>query len=178
MCLEHPACHEVMVQMGLSQKMSAWVINEAHCISQWGGDFRPTYGKLDQLCAIIHSQTLILALSATATPQVLEEIEMKTHILPTSSYHLNLGNNRPNIKQVVVEMKNKEDYDVLDNILDLGNVTSLENIPKTLIFTNTHAMTMKVWRYIRDKLCGRVDSNHINFLHAYRRWRGRERMMQ
>ncbi|KAH9918157.1 P-loop containing nucleoside triphosphate hydrolase protein [Fomitopsis serialis] len=178
MCLEHPACRETMSQLGLSERIGAWVIDEAHCISQWGGDFRPTYDKLDKLRAIVHGRTPVLALSATLTPSVLEEIETKTHIDPMTSYHLNLGNDRPNIKQVVVEMKSKDDLDILDTVLDLESISASTEVPKTLIFANTRAATMQIWRHIREKLNGRMDEDQIDFLHAYRRRRGRERVMQ
>ncbi len=49
-------------------------IDEAHCVSQWGPDFRQDYGKLEILRQI-KPETPILALTATATPQVLNDIE-------------------------------------------------------------------------------------------------------
>lgn len=55
-------------------------VDEAHCISQWGYDFRPSYLKIAEIRDIIHnthaSQTIpILALTATATPEVVEDIQ-------------------------------------------------------------------------------------------------------
>ncbi|TFY64233.1 hypothetical protein EVJ58_g2763 [Rhodofomes roseus] len=178
MCLEHPACRETMTQLGLSDRICAWVIDEAHCISQWGGDFRPTYDKLDELRAIVHGRTPIIALSATLTPSVLEEVETKTHIDPMTSYHVNLGNDRPNIKQVVIEMKSKDDFDVLNMVLEPDSISAPSDIPKTLIFANTRNATMQIWRHICEMLDGRVDKECFDFLHAYRRRRGRERVMQ
>ena len=48
-------------------------IDEAHCVSQWGHDFRPDYMRIHELREII--DTPAIALTATATPKVMEEIE-------------------------------------------------------------------------------------------------------
>lgn len=58
----------------LSQlKISLFVIDEAHCISQWGHDFRPDYLKLGKVIENLHHPP-VLALSATATPAVQADI--------------------------------------------------------------------------------------------------------
>jgi ATP-dependent DNA helicase RecQ len=53
--------------------ISLFAIDEAHCVSQWGHDFRPDYGKLNLLRAL-RPEIPILATTATATPQVLKDI--------------------------------------------------------------------------------------------------------
>ncbi|BAC13770.1 ATP-dependent DNA helicase (recombination protein S) [Oceanobacillus iheyensis HTE831] len=53
--------------------VTLFVIDEAHCISQWGHEFRPDYLKLHDIIAKLENPT-ILALSATATPDVQEDI--------------------------------------------------------------------------------------------------------
>src|SRR5690606_14127051 len=57
-------------------KVSLFAIDEAHCISQWGYDFRPAYLELTKLREI-HPGTPFLALTATATPRVVEDIKDK-----------------------------------------------------------------------------------------------------
>jgi ATP-dependent DNA helicase RecQ len=56
-----------------SAPISLFAIDEAHCVSQWGHDFRPDYGKLSLLRAL-RPDVPILATTATATPQVLRDI--------------------------------------------------------------------------------------------------------
>lgn len=55
------------------QKMSLFAVDEAHCVSQWGPDFRQDYHKLN-LLRELRPDVPILALTATATPQVLRDI--------------------------------------------------------------------------------------------------------
>ncbi len=57
-----------------SQQISLFAVDEAHCISQWGPEFRPDYHRLD-LLRQLKPEVPILALTATATPQVLRDIE-------------------------------------------------------------------------------------------------------
>lgn len=55
------------------QKVGLLAIDEAHCISQWGQDFRPEYGRLGQIRAEL-GHPPVLALTATATPEVQQDI--------------------------------------------------------------------------------------------------------
>lgn len=55
-------------------RISLVAVDEAHCISQWGHDFRPDYLQLNQLIGKIGAQVRVLALTATATPSVREDI--------------------------------------------------------------------------------------------------------
>lgn len=81
-------------------------IDEAHCISQWGHDFRPAYRKLREIRSVMPS-TPILALTATATPKVEADI---VHILGLSEpMRFRGGFNRKNLTWVVMECVSKED---------------------------------------------------------------------
>ena len=54
--------------------LSLVAIDEAHCISQWGYDFRPSYLKIASLRDHISEKVPFLALTASATPQVIDDI--------------------------------------------------------------------------------------------------------
>lgn len=69
-------------------------IDEAHCISEWGHDFRPEYRQLNQLLERFPSAVCI-ALTATATPRVREDIKRQLHIAQSSEYIASFD--RPNL---------------------------------------------------------------------------------
>lgn len=69
-------------------------VDEAHCISQWGYDFRPSYLRIAELRSLL-PDVPVLAVTATATPQVIDDIQeklqfRKKNVLRTSYYRSNL----------------------------------------------------------------------------------------
>ncbi|PFS59416.1 DNA helicase RecQ [Bacillus cereus] len=58
----------------IDMKIPMIAIDEAHCISQWGHDFRPSYLHVHRILDYLPEKPLVLALTATATPQVREDI--------------------------------------------------------------------------------------------------------
>lgn len=59
-------------------KVSFITVDEAHCISQWGYDFRPSYTKIAEIRSLV-PDIPILALTASATPEVVEDIAQQLH---------------------------------------------------------------------------------------------------
>lgn len=55
-------------------KISFFAVDEAHCISEWGHDFRPEYRRLREMMDIINPDIPVIALTATATPKVQSDI--------------------------------------------------------------------------------------------------------
>ncbi|MDT2738025.1 DNA helicase RecQ [Enterococcus pseudoavium] len=79
-------------------------VDEAHCISQWGHDFRPSYLKLAETIQNFDQQPTIIALTATATPQVAADISDLLHI--SKENEVKTGFARENLAfQVVKEQK-------------------------------------------------------------------------
>ncbi len=76
-------------------EISLLAIDEAHCISQWGHDFRPDYRSIGGFAEELGRPT-IAALTATATPQVQEDIEKQLRL--HSPYRQVTGFNRPNLR--------------------------------------------------------------------------------
>jgi ATP-dependent DNA helicase RecQ len=70
-------------------------IDEAHCISEWGHNFRPEYLKLARLCRRLRIPR-VLALTATATPEVARDIRREFRI--AAADHVQLSFHRPNLE--------------------------------------------------------------------------------
>ena len=82
------------------------VIDEAHCISQWGHDFRPAYLALGRAIKSLGSPP-VLALTATAPPAVVEDIRTQLD-LPDLNV-INTGTYRPNLKYEAIAVDNDVD---------------------------------------------------------------------
>ena len=74
--------------------ISFYAIDEAHCISEWGHDFRPEYRKIRPIINKIGNAPII-ALTATATPKVQHDIQKNLEMLDANVYKSSF--NRPNI---------------------------------------------------------------------------------
>ncbi len=82
-------------------------IDEAHCISQWGYDFRPSYMNIVQLRELF-SEIPFLALTATATPKVTEDIQEKLGFRERNV--LSMSFQRGNLSYLVRQRENKMGY--------------------------------------------------------------------
>ena len=80
-------------------------IDEAHCISEWGHNFRPDYLKLATICRRLKIPR-VLALTATATPKVARDIRKAFHI--AAADHVQLSFHRPNLDLRVTPCKIEE----------------------------------------------------------------------
>ena len=83
--------------------ISFYAIDEAHCISEWGHDFRPEYRRIRPIIDMI-GRSPIIALTATATPKVQHDIQKNLSILDADVFKSSF--NRPNL---YYEVKSKQD---------------------------------------------------------------------
>ncbi len=83
-------------------------IDEAHCISQWGHDFRPSYLQIQRFIKSLHDKPVVLALTATATPQVREDICKTLDISDANS--VITGFERENLSFSVVKGQDRYAY--------------------------------------------------------------------
>ncbi len=75
--------------------ISFYAIDEAHCISEWGHDFRPEYRRLRPIIQAIGQDVPVIALTATATPKVQQDIQKNLNMMDATVFKASF--NRPNL---------------------------------------------------------------------------------
>ena len=101
----------VMEQCNRNGRLQRIVIDEAHCVSEWGHDFRPDYKKLSNIKTLFKNVP-IMALTATAKPLVRADIR---NILQISKSHMFIQSfNRANLEY---EVRKKEKKKSTENIV-------------------------------------------------------------
>ncbi len=98
---------EIFKERVKKMKINLIAIDESHCISQWGYDFRPSYLKISELRDIVHDVPF-LALTATATPEVVDDIQEKLHFQKKNV--LQKSFERKNLVYVVRHVEDKLKY--------------------------------------------------------------------
>lgn len=88
--------------------VSLVAVDEAHCISQWGHDFRPSYLEIPKFINSLDTRPAVAALTATATREIVEEI--KNLIGLKDPLEAITGFDRPNLYYQVVKPSNKLSY--------------------------------------------------------------------
>lgn len=94
-----------------AETVSFMAVDEAHCISEWGHDFRPEYRNLKQIIERIGDNIPIIGLTATATPKVQEDILKSLNITDATTFKASF--NRPNLYYEVRPKTKNVDGDII-----------------------------------------------------------------
>lgn len=95
---------ELFLNKVRKMSVSLITVDEAHCISQWGHDFRPAYRKISELRNMF-PQVPVLALTATATPEVVRDIQEQLAFKAENCFRMSFE--RKNLVYVVRRTENK-----------------------------------------------------------------------
>jgi len=106
-----------------SVKISFLAIDEAHCISEWGHDFRPEYRKIREIIELIDTELKIVALTATATPKVQDDIVKNLKINNSKVFKSSF--NRPNLFYEVRGKNEATDLDLIKFIKSKSNQSGI-----------------------------------------------------
>ena len=87
-----------------SMKVSLITVDESHCISQWGYDFRPAYLKIAEIRELLPGVP-VLALTATATPEVVKDIQLRLGFRKENVFRMSFE--RKNLAYIVRQTDNK-----------------------------------------------------------------------
>jgi ATP-dependent DNA helicase RecQ len=91
--------------------ISFLAIDEAHCISEWGHDFRPEYRKIRDIIDSINPEIKVIALTATATPKVQDDIIKNLKISDSKLFKSSF--NRPNLYYEVRPKNDETEVDLI-----------------------------------------------------------------
>ncbi|MBM6882492.1 RecQ family ATP-dependent DNA helicase [Bacteroides caecigallinarum] len=89
-----------------SMKVSMITVDESHCISQWGYDFRPAYLKISEIRNMLPGVP-VLALTATATPEVVKDIQQRLAFKEENVFRMSFE--RKNLAYIVRRTENKSE---------------------------------------------------------------------
>ena len=139
-------------------------VDEAHCISQWGNDFRPAYRNIQVLRELKPSVNCV-ALTASATPEVVEDIITELDFIQPNVFKQSFA--RPNLAYMVFEENDK--YYKLESILKKQNASSI-------IYVRNRKSTIEVSAFLEKKGISAIyyhgglsntekDNNLYNWLH-------------
>lgn len=132
------------LQIIMEIEISFLAVDEAHCISEWGNDFRPSYQNIyqfrDYLTEFHGSAVPCIALTATATPKVLEEIIEKLQLDNPQVFKKSFE--RPNLELNLYRTENK-----------IGHIEQvLKNNPGSgIIYCRTRAETFSLFKALKER---------------------------
>lgn len=119
--------------------ISLLAIDEAHCVSQWGFDFRPSYRKINQFVAELPRRPIVASFTATATQLVQEDIVKQLNLIQPEVFIQSFD--RPNIKFSVLEPHNRQK--MVDQLLN--------HEESMIIYASTRKQVDKLYGSLRQK---------------------------
>lgn len=135
------------------REIGAWVLDEAHCLSKWGHDFRPDYryvGRFIRKRAGTDAVPPILCLTATAKPDVMAEILAYFHdILGIDLKLANGGASRTNLDFVVIQTNPAEKLDHVHQLLEADLPPEIPG--GAIVYCATRAQTERMAAFLREK---------------------------
>ncbi|SIQ19254.1 ATP-dependent DNA helicase RecQ [Chryseobacterium sp. RU37D] len=130
-------------------QLSFIAVDEAHCISEWGQDFRPSYQNIKEFRRN-NPKISCLALTATATPKVLEEIKLKLELKNPNIFQKSFKRN--NIKIFTEEVSDK-----FQKIFDILKYTNEAGI----VYVRTRKEAEQLTEFLQKN-----QLNNVDFFHA------------
>ncbi|KAJ7101668.1 P-loop containing nucleoside triphosphate hydrolase protein, partial [Mycena epipterygia] len=131
-------------------------IDEAHCVSHWGDSFRKKYASIGIIRAFLPRATSIIAVTATLTPRVHQDLLTKLQFNPRDYPFCTIGNDRQNVSQVIRALEHPANsYRDLDFVVPSTMVRVID-IKKTFLYTDNIQDGGKIIDYLN----ARVDPTH------------------
>lgn len=129
---------ESFINFAQNADISMITVDEAHCISQWGNDFRPSYLKIPEFAALVKSRPIVTAFTATATPQVQKDICEKLGL--KNPVVVKTGYDRENLYFEVLRPKSKSE--------ELMNIIKKHSGQSGIVYCNTRKCVDEVYELL------------------------------
>ena len=130
---------EGFLEMMQGIQISMVAVDEAHCISQWGQDFRPSYQNIDTFVAQLPTRPIVAAFTATATPRV--RMDIKQQLKLQHPFEVVTSFDRANLYFGMEEPRDK-----MSRLLEL-----IKEKEPTIVFCNTRKEVEKVCDKLQKK---------------------------
>ena len=130
---------EGFLEMMQGIEISMVAVDEAHCISQWGQDFRPSYQNIDTFVAQLPTRPIVAAFTATATPRV--RMDIKQQLKLQHPFEVVTSFDRANLYFGMEEPRDK-----MSRLLEL-----IKEKEPTIVFCNTRKEVEKVCEKLQKK---------------------------
>ncbi|KAI0083379.1 P-loop containing nucleoside triphosphate hydrolase protein [Irpex rosettiformis] len=144
------------------------VVDEAHCVLEWGKEFRRDFDDVDNTRAYMASKPLFFC-TATLTPSMLDELLKKLLFPRQKKFILNLGCECHNVTPIVCRLKGTSDYEALDFILDEALSDPPKPLVPTLVYAEACTTVLNIWLYLMRKLpSDSVYRDQVDFLMSTR----------
>ncbi|KAI0078044.1 hypothetical protein K474DRAFT_1674370 [Panus rudis PR-1116 ss-1] len=144
--------NKILRNTSFAHRVLSIFIDEAHCISHWGANFRKKYGTVGIVRAFLPSNVPVMAVTATLMAKVRRDIQSKLHFPRTGSMFLNVGNDRSNVSLVTRACQYPmSSFADIDFVIP-ARVASREDIPKTYIYVDNINEGTKMVDHLYDVL--------------------------
>ncbi|KAJ7030142.1 P-loop containing nucleoside triphosphate hydrolase protein [Mycena alexandri] len=127
-------------------------IDEAHCVSHWGDSFRKKYGSIGITRAFLPRAVPIIAVSATLTPRVHDDLLVKLRIDPKNYLYVNIGNDRPTVAHIVRAMEHPmNSHRDLDFLVDEDMVSPCD-VKKAFVYSDDTKEGAGIIDHLNDRV--------------------------
>ena len=128
-------------QLLLHVPIDLLAVDEAHCISQWGHDFRPSYLRLAEIIEEFQQKPTVIALTATATPHVAEDIVKQLHI--PENNRVQTGFARENLSFQAIKDQNRDVF--------LLEYLKMNQNQSGIVYASTRKEVERIYHLLKSK---------------------------
>lgn len=152
MLLSRKFIDEVLRKPAFGPRCLSVFIDEAHCVSHWGASFRKAYSSIGIVRAFLPRNTPIVAVTATLTPLVQHDLLSKLQFNRSDYLFVNIGNDRPNVSQVVRAIEHPANTLRDLDFLVQTDMSALNDIDKCFLYSDSIKSGASITDYLNKRV--------------------------